>query len=449
MLPKKVALIGAGLSNRSLLSHLLDCGLSVTVRDRKDKDTVMQKIPPDLRNRVAYRCGESYLCDLDEDILFRAPGIRPDISAFQEALARGAILTSDIAYFFEHCPAPIYGVTGSDGKTTTSTLLSRLLGFLRHTHLGGNIGTPLCDFLGKVAPTDAVVAELSSFQLMTLCRAPRVAVVTNLSPNHLDYHTDFEEYRASKERIFTQEGCECAVLNYDNLQTRDMASRLPSHVECRFFGFGEGTHLYVNCHDGKLFRRGTFLCRCDDLCVSGKHNIENFMAALCAAGDDITAQMAQSVAKNFHGVAHRLEWVATKNGVRYINSSIDSTPTRTKAALEALSADAHRILLILGGYDKHLDFSPLCAPIVAAAKGVVLQGATASKIAFALQNDPDFCASAIPLFFAKDLEDAVLICKENAQSGDVVLLSPACASFDAFEHFEARGSAFRKAVHAL
>ncbi len=449
MLPKKVALIGAGLSNRSLLSHLLDCGHAVTVRDRKDKEAVLQKIPPELQDRVTYRCGENYLCDLREDILFRAPGIRPDLPALQKAQSRGAILTSDIAYFFDRCPAPIYGVTGSDGKTTTSTLLSRLLSCIRPTHLGGNIGTPLCDFLGKVSKTDAVVAELSSFQLMTLCRAPQVAVVTNLSPNHLDYHRDLDEYRLAKERIFTQKGCTCAVLNYDNLQTRDMADRLPSQVECRFFGFGDGSHLYVNCHDGSIFRQSTFLCRCDDLCVSGRHNIENFMAALCATGEEISAEMAQSVALQFHGVAHRMEFVAEKEGVRYLNSSIDSTPTRTKATLEALSCDAHRILLILGGYDKHLDFSPLCAPITAMAKAVVLQGATAQKIASVLQSDPAFCASHIPLFFANGLEHAVSVCKGHAQSGDIVLLSPACASFDAFEHFEARGKAFRNAVLAL
>ncbi len=446
MQTKSVSLLGLGRSNLALIPHLASLGYKISLRDRRPKEAFADSLAD--WQKSGFRCyfGDGYLDNLCEDILFRSPILRPDLPQLALACARGAVLTSDVDYFFAACPAPIFGVTGSDGKTTTSTVLSLLCSQVAKTHLGGNIGTPLGNFIGKVAKEDFVVAELSSFQLMTLRRAPRVAVVTNLSPNHLDYHRDIDEYRSAKEQIFLQDGCRCAILNYDNADTRDMARRLPPNVACRFFGHGAGSHLYVSHHGGRIFLRGEPILDTQDLLVCGKHNTENFMAAIAACGDFITAEMVRTVARSFGGVAHRLEWVGEQNGVRFCNSSIDSTPTRTVASLEALCAYRGRIWVILGGYDKCLSFAPLAPALAKAAKGVVLQGATSDKIAAALQADADFCASGIPIHQAENLEKAVKLCKSFAKAGDIVLLSPACASFDAFSDFEQRGQAFCRYV---
>ncbi len=446
MQTKSVSLLGLGRSNLALLPHLLEKGYKISLRDRRPKEAFADSLANWQKSGIRCYFGDGYLDSLCEDILFRSPILRPDLPPLALACARGAILTSDVNYFFDSCPAPIFGVTGSDGKTTTSTVLSLLCSQVAKTHLGGNIGTPLGTFLGKVAKEDFVVAELSSFQLMTLTRAPRVAIVTNLSPNHLDYHRDTDEYRRAKEQIFLQDGCRCAILNYDNAATRDMARRLPSNTEFRFFGHGTDPHLFVSHHDGRIFLRGEPILDTQELMVCGKHNIENFMAAIAACADFITAEMVQKVARSFGGVAHRLEWVGEQNGVRFCNSSIDSTPTRTVASLEALDAYRGRIWVILGGYDKCLSFSPLAPALAKVAKGVVLQGATFDKIAATLQKDADFCASGIPIHRTKHLGEAVKLCKSLAKAGDIVLLSPACASFDAFRDFEERGQAFCRYV---
>ncbi len=444
-----VSLLGIGISNLSLLPEFKRLRCRISIRDRRPAACFQDQIPAWEADGIVCHFGEEYLEDLCESVLFRSPGIRPDLPELVEAQKHGAILCSDIDYFFAHCSAPIYAVTGSDGKTTTASLLAALSAHLCPTYLGGNIGTPLCNYLYRAGEHDAVVAELSSFQLMTMRTSPTVAVVTNLSPNHLDYHLDFSEYRLAKEQIFLHPECRVAVLNYGNPYTREMASRLPHHVECRFFGYGDGAHLCVCCHDGMIFCRGIPLIKVADLCIPGRHNVENFMAACAALADRITPSIAYEVAQSFFGVPHRLELVRTLRSVRYYNSSIDSTPTRTLAALSALESDAGRIRIILGGYDKNLSFAPLGKALARSAKEVILIGATADKIESALTADPDFTASGIPILRCRDLDNAVFHCASVSKCGEVVLLSPACASFDSFKNFEERGMAFTKAVRAL
>ncbi len=446
---QSVSLLGIGISNLSLLPELKRLRCRISIRDRRPAICFQEQIPTWESDGIVCHFGDRYLEDLCEAVLFRSPGIRADLPELVEAQKRGAILSSDIDYFFAHCPAPIYAVTGSDGKTTTASLLAALSAHLCPTYLGGNIGTPLCNYLYRVKEHDAVVAELSSFQLMTMRTSPTVAVVTNLSPNHLDYHSDFSEYRLAKEQIFLHPDCRVAVLNYDNPHTREMASRLPHRVDCRFFGYGNGAHLCVCCHDGMIFCRGVPLIKVTDLCIPGRHNVENFMAACAALADRITPSIAYEVAQSFFGVPHRLELVRTLRGVRYYNSSIDSTPTRTLAALSALESDAGRILIILGGYDKQISFAPLGKALANSAKCVVLIGATADKIEKSLLQDALFTSKRIPMVRCADLENAVRYCASTAKSNDVVLLSPACASFDAFTNFEERGTAFAKSVTSL
>lgn len=440
---RSVAVLGLGISNRPLLDLLLAEGAQITARDKKEKDAFADWCAPYVARGVRFLCGAEYLSDLNEQVLVRAPGLRFDTPAIAEAVARGAILTSEMEIFLSRTPATVIGVTGSDGKSTTSTLIYEILCRAGHrVFLGGNIGNSLLPRLPEMRAGDYAVVELSSFQLHTMRRSPHIAVVTNLSPNHLDYHTDFAEYVAAKRNIYLHPPCSRLVLNMENAETRALAAGAP----CTVVGFGADGAISVR--DGQICAFGKPVLAVEDIRLPGKHNLENYLAAIGAVGELASPAVLRAVATTFAGVPHRLQIVAEREGVTYINSSIDSTPSRTAAALSALKQYAGHIVLILGGYDKHIPFAPLAAPVCNVARAVVLTGATASAICTALTASEAYLAHPIPLYKVPQFDDAVKLAMQLAEVGDIVLLSPACASFDAFENFVARGERFCALVQA-
>lgn len=446
---RQVTVLGAGISNLPLIDFLTRHGAYVTVRDQKPPEAFAALTARWDAAGIRYFLGKSYLSDLRADYLFRSPGLRPDRPEILRAQAQGAVLTSEMELFFDLCPCPIFGVTGSDGKTTTTTLLTRLLTAAgKRVYLGGNIGAPLLPQVGQMTPTDLAVVELSSFQLMTMRRSPQIAVVTNLSENHLDYHRTFAEYALAKRNILSHTPCQTAVLNADDARVMQMAQAVPRGARVKTFSL-QDTSADVYLIGDKMYNHGNeILDFSKEFHLPGVHNRQNCMAAYCACAELVTPQNVRRAVCDFTGVEHRLEVVATVDGVRYINSSIDSTPTRTAAALTALSDASGKLVVLLGGYDKQLSFAPLCKPLAENAAAVILFGATEERIAQTLASDAAFCAKQIPVYRCQNLVAAMEKARAVAQSGQTVLLSPACASFDAFANFEARGRKFKETVQA-
>ena len=428
---KAVAVLGYGVSNRPLVKCLTDAGIAVTVRDKGAL--------PEISGATCIS-GEAYLEHLTEDVVFRTPGIRPD----KISLKDGAKLTSEMEAFYELCPCPVFAVTGSDGKTTTTTLISELLKAAGKTvWLGGNIGHPLFADSPEMKPEDAAVLELSSFQLMTMKGRARVAVITNVRPNHLDWHTGLEEYAEAKKHIFAgQTADDLLVLNADDPGSAACAKDAPGRV--RWFSMKtpqpEGAYF-----DGEtVFFKGEAIMKRAEIRLPGLHNVENMMAAMCAVYDLVGADVCRKVASEFGGVAHRLEPVRELNGVEYINDSIASSPSRTAAGLKALAGRS--MLLIAGGYDKHIPYDDLGPLICKDVRVLILCGATAEKIRASVLAAPEKHPEIVD---ASDFADAVAKAHEMAKAGEIVLLSPASASFDQFKNFEERGNRFKELVNAL
>lgn len=443
---KTVSVIGVGISNTPVISFFLSHGAAVTARDRKPFEQLPAEAQALKKKGVRFICGDSYLDGINEDIICKAPGIRSDHPKLREAVSRGSLLTSEMELFFELCPCRIVGITGSDGKTTTTTLtylaLSEKFGKDK-VYVGGNIGRPLLPLVEAMHADDLAVVELSSFQLHAMHRSPDIAVITNVAPNHLDWHTGMEEYTESKKNIFRfQKPGSRLVLNAANETTRAMANAAKPGTEVVMFG-GDGE---VCEHDGFVWYGDEKIFETEKVLLPGHHNIENYMAMTAAVYPLVGKEIIARLAETFGGVEHRCELVREFDGVRYYNSSIDSSPTRTIAAL---SAFRQKVIVIMGGYDKHIPFDPLGKPVCEKAKAVILTGATAGKIREAITSCPDYRENAPVLVNASDLHDAVLRAKEIAAPGDVVLLSPACASFDAFPNFEVRGRAFKELVQSF
>lgn len=437
---KRICVVGIGVSNRPLIDLLLAAGCSVTACDKRER-SAMAELADELEGRgCTLKLGEDYLCDLDFDVIFRTPGLHPRFLA--EAEGRGARLTSEMEAFFALCPCRIFAVTGSDGKTTTTSIIAELLKAAGYTvWLGGNIGTPLLDKLPQMKAEDMVVLELSSFQLHSMRCRPHVAVITNVSPNHLDVHPDYNDYIDAKKQIFRGQLPEdTLVLNADNGITAAMAAEAPGHVA--FFSRQEIVDG-VYCREGEIFADGKALMPATAIRIPGEHNLENYMAAFAAVGDLVPAEVCRSVAEGFAGVEHRLEMFACVKGVTYCNDSIASSPTRTIAGLRALR---QKPVLIAGGYDKHIPFDELGHEICRHAKALVLCGATSEKILAAVKASPLYDEEALPIARVMDFAEAVYAARDMAQEGDLVLLSPACASFDLFPNFTVRGRTFKKIV---
>ncbi|MBQ4065106.1 MAG: UDP-N-acetylmuramoyl-L-alanine--D-glutamate ligase [Clostridia bacterium] len=440
-----VAVIGLGISNTPLIGWLLDRGALVTARDKKEFDALPEAVRAYADRGVRFVCGEGYLTDMTEEVIFKAPGLRYDLPPIAEAVARGSVLTSEMELFFELCPCKILGVTGSDGKTTSTTLLYKCLAAEYgedKVFVGGNIGKPLLPELDKMDETCFAVVELSSFQLHTMKHSPDVALITNLSPNHLDYHKGMEEYVEAKKNIYLHmKPGSVVVLNGQNEVTRALGTDAPEGVTVRHFLTGEAV-----VRDGVIEYEGEPVLKTDEILIPGNHNIENYCGIIAALHGLVSPETIRHIARTFGGVAHRIELVRVKDGVRYYNSSIDSSPTRTTAALRSFK---EKVIVICGGYDKHIPFEPLAEPLCEKAKTVLLTGATAGKIKEALLSSPCYREGYPKILEESDFREAVLAASREAKEGDVVLLSPACASFDAFPNFEVRGNTFKEIVHGL
>ena len=445
---KTVAVIGIGVSNTPLIRLLAESGVSVTACDRKERSQ-LGELPEQMESMgVKLHLGEEYLKGLQADVIFRTPGLRPDVPELAEAAARGSVITSEMEVFFQVCPCTLMGVTGSDGKTTTTTIIAGLLQQAGHTvHVGGNIGHPLLAEAGSMSPQDFAVLELSSFQLMTMDRSPHIAVVTNLAPNHLDMHKDMAEYVAAKENIFLhQKAGDIAVFNADNAITAEQSQRTPGQVR-RFSRQGE-------VEEGVFLRGDTIVARyggkerqvlcTKDIHIPGVHNVENYMAAIAAVEGLVSDEVIRNYAKTFNGVEHRIELVRTLKGVRYYNDSIASSPSRTIAGLNSFD---QKVILIAGGKDKGISYAPLGPVLNQHVKLLILCGATAGVIRQAALEAENY--DGLEIVEVPDYQAAVSLAHDRAVAGDVVILSPASTSFDRFRNFMERGQVFKSIVMEL
>lgn len=445
---KKIVVIGIGISNTPLLKMLLRSGADVLACDKRSKAELGGICEELVSLGAKLKLGPDYLDDLDADLIFRTPGLHPLDPALLRAKDRGAEITSEMEVFFQLCPCTIIGVTGSDGKTTTTTLIAEFLKAAgKDPYVGGNIGKPLLTAVSSMQKEDYAVVELSSFQLMTMKKSPQIAVVTNVAPNHLDMHKSMAEYVSAKENIYLyQSESDRLVLNMDNEITRAFSEN--ARAEISFFSRTQVPERGVYSKDGAIYRRKDGneikILEENEILLPGSHNVENYMAAIAAVDGLVDDSVIHTVAGSFSGVPHRIELVRKKSGVSYYNDSIASSPTRTIAGLNAFS---QKVILIAGGYDKNLPYEALGPEIAAHVKKLFLTGATGSKIKSAVLNAAD--ADGPEIFEFDDFFDAVYAACNAAEEGDVVLFSPASASFDRFKNFEQRGEAFKRVVYEL
>ena len=449
---KKVAFCGIGNSNLPLVKMFKQKGATVLACDSREKEKLGDTFIELENLGIELRLGEDYLKNLDVDIIFRTPGMKFDTPELIDARKNGVVVTSEMEVFFDLCPCKIFAVTGSDGKTTTTTIISEMLKKSGKTvHIGGNIGKPLLPEVEQISPNDVVVVELSSFQLISMRKSPDVAVVTNLAPNHLDIHKDMTEYIEAKKNILThQNAFGRTVLNLDNDITRGFGDI--ARGETLFFSrqtncpYGswlsdDGTiYMSKNGKDIKVMSE-------TDIKIPGKHNVENYLAAISALWEYVSKDDMLQVAKEFGGVEHRAEFVREVNGVKYYNDSIASSPTRTISG--TLSLYNNKIIMIAGGYDKKIPFDSLGPVIVGKVKMLILMGNTASKIEAAVKSSTSYEVGKPQIIRVSNMDEAVQAAYQYAKNGDIVSLSPACASFDLYPNFAERGNHFKQLVNNL
>ena len=446
---KRVAVCGTGRNNIPVVLQFLKYGARVAACDRRTREE-LGNIAGELEKAGAVLClGEGYLDTLAEtgaDLILRTPGMKPYLPQFEDARRRGIPVTSEMELFFSLCPAMITAVTGSDGKTTTTTIIAGLLESVGYrVHLGGNIGRPLLPIINEISADDQVVAELSSFQLTGMTQSPQTAVITNIAPNHLDWHTDMKEYiDAKKNLIAWQNHADLAVLNADNPHTAGFADIVKGRLavfsrrykpECGAWVTGDG--ILTMTYGGI----DTPVVSASDIFIPGAHNIENYLAAIAAVWGKVPPEKIAGFAKKFGGVPHRCELVRELDGVKWYNDSIGSSPSRTMAGLTAFD---RKVILIAGGYDKHIPYAALGPVAADKVKEAILLGATADAIEAAIREH-----SAMPVHRVASMEEAVETAKGISRGGDIVFLSPASASFDMYKNFEERGDHFKRLVHAL
>lgn len=444
---KRVAVVGIGVSNIPLINSLVEMGAKVTAFDKKT-EAELGNIVKDLKKKsVNFVLGEGYLDKLSNfEVIFKTPSMRIDSKELIKARSEGSYITSEMEEFIKYCPAKIYGVTGSDGKTTTTTIIYNLLkeqGY--NTWVGGNIGTPLFSDINEIKPEDRVVIELSSFQLMTMDVCPQVSIVTNLTPNHLDMHKGMEEYIESKKNIFlNQDKHGLLILNRENNITYKMKDEAKGKVE--FFSSKRPLSDGAYYKDGFLYLKDEVICEGKHMAVRGIHNIENYMAAFLAVEHEVSKEVMSRVFSNFRGVPHRNEFVKDVKGVRYYNDSIGSSPTRTLATISVFEKP---VILIAGGYDKAIPFEPLANEGYNNIKSIILLGDTKEKIRQVFEELKSIKGIDIPIYEVNSLEEAVRKAQTISSNEDNVVLSPACASFDMFKNFEIRGNKFKELVNNL
>ncbi len=444
---KRVAVIGIGVSNTPLIEKLLGAGVRVLACDKRKREDFDGLIEALEKKGLEAALGPDYLEHLDGvDVIFRTPGMRPDLPQLTKAVEAGAELTSEMETFMDLCPCRVIAVTGSDGKTTTTTIIAGLLKAAGYrVFVGGNIGHPLLCEVDDIRPDDMVVLELSSFQLMTMKHSPSIAVVTNVAPNHLDVHKDMDEYIDAKRNIFAfQEAEDQVVLNADNEITAGFAGE--ARGEVTLFSRTQPLEGGVCLKNGMVMYKGRPVLSADEIKLPGLHNLENYMAAIAAVESMVPDEVIREYARTFGGVEHRIELVRELDGVKYYNDSIASSPTRTIAGLRSFQ---QKVILIAGGYDKHLDYGVMGPDLVEHVKAMVLVGATSPKLKAAALNAPGYDPDGFPIVDCSTLKEAVDTARELARPGDVVILSPASASFDQFKNFMERGDAFKRFVNEL
>lgn len=444
---KKVAVVGIGVSNIPLINFLVKLDAKVTAFDIKTEDK-LGMIAEEFKNKgVKLSLGENYLDNLSGfDVVFKTPSMRIDCDALVRAKEEGAYITSEMEEFVRYCKGKIYGVTGSDGKTTTTTIISKLLEKQGYkTWVGGNIGTPLFSQIEDIKKDDMVVLELSSFQLMTMDLPIDVAICTNLAPNHLDMHKDMQEYIDAKKNIFLYgEKDGVLVVNRENEITYSFEKEAKGEV--REFSSKRILKNGAYYNDGKLYLEGQEVISRNEILLKGMHNVENYLASFIATKDDVEINTMKEVCKTFGGVEHRCELVREIDGVKYYNDSIASSPTRTLAGLKAFDEE---VILIAGGYDKHIPFKPLAEEGYKFIKTLILLGDTKEKIKNAFNKLKEEKGIEVKIIEVNNLEEAVDKAREISESGDIVTLSPACASFDMFPNFMVRGDKFKQIVNKL
>ena len=448
---KRIAMCGIGVSNTPLIEKFLKMGARVVACDRRSRDQIGALADTLEAEGAELRLGSDYLENLEVDMIFRTPGMQFDLPELKKARANGIAVTSEMEVFFDLCPATIFAITGSDGKTTTTTLVSEMLKAEgKKVFVGGNIGTPLLPEIENITEDAFVVVELSSFQLISMRKGPDVAVVTNVAPNHLDVHKDMDEYVGAKKNILLhQNAFSRTVLNIDN----DITKGFSDDVRGQKMYFSMNNPVKNGAwlsEDGylNLSYRGISvpLLHKDDIAIVGDHNVENYLAAISAVWGYVGADSIVKVAHDFKGVEHRIEFVREVEGVKYYNDSIASSPTRTIACLKAFK---DKLILLAGGYDKHIPFEPMAPYVVDKVKLLILNGPTADKIEAAVKADPNYTVGNPKIVRVKNFEEAVMVAHEMAAPGDTVALSPACASFDAYPNFVARGKHFKELVEKL
>lgn len=445
---KYCAVIGMGVSNTPLIKLLLENGTKVRICDKKtDHDT--ETVEEFTALGAEFSFGDDYLAGLKgTDYIFKTPGMRYDVPELLEAEKGGSVVTSEMEQFLRLCSCRTIGITGSDGKTTTTTIIGKLIEQAgKRCFVGGNIGKPLLPEVDTMKADDFAVIELSSFQLMNIKFSPEISVITNITPNHLDVHKSFEEYSEAKEEIFKHSSGK-VVLNYDNDVTRAIADKLGERA--LLFSSKELLSDGYCLKDGFIVRRtcgqSENILSVSDIKIPGLHNVENYMAAIAATEGIVSKEDIAYIAKNFGGVEHRMEFVRELHGVKYYNDSIASSPTRTIAGLRAFDK---KVILIAGGYDKKIPFDVLGDAAKEYVKKLILVGATAQKIKDAVENTEGYDKNALPIIMCDTFENAVKTSRNVAEAGDIVTLSPACASFDLFKNFMVRGDTFKELVNSL
>lgn len=449
---RKIAVIGLGVSNFPLLEYLYNQKAQVTIFDER----TMEEIPSETIHKIntyefSYSFGKNCLEKLKGfNVIFRSPSCLPTRTELQQEADRGAIVTTEVEMLMEMCPCKIIGVTGSDGKTTTTSLINAILQHAGYkTFLGGNIGTPLFTKLPEMEPNDIVVLELSSFQLMNMHVSPDIAVITNITPNHLNIHKDYQEYIDAKKEIFkNQNENGILILNYDNDITRECRKEAQGKVI--FFsskekldnGFIVDEDIVKECND-KVRKH---ILNTDEVILRGNHNFQNIATALAATKTLVDTDVAVEAIKKFKPVEHRIEFVREIDGVKWYNDSASSSPTRT---ISGLNAFKENIILIAGGYDKNLEYEPLAKPVVDKVSTLILIGQTAEKIYDVVKNEAEKENKKININMCDTLEQTIEIAKKSAKKGDIVLFSPASASFDMFKNFADRGNQFKDLVNKI
>lgn len=449
---KTVAFCGIGGSNLPLIKLFKKYGANVLACDKREREMLGENADIAVEYGAELRLGNDYLKNLNADIIFRTPGMRYYMDELVEARKNGAVVTSEMEVFFDLCPCKTIAITGSDGKTTTTTIISELLkakGY--NVHLGGNIGHPLLPEIETISPDDIAVVELSSFQLISMRKSPDIAIVTNVAPNHLDIHKDMQEYIDSKKNVILhQNAFSKAVLNLDN----DISKSFEEYTRGSTYMFSRRQKVENGAYmsdDGKIimnnYGKETVIMNASDIKIPGLHNIENYLAAICAVWGMVDAETIKNVAQNFNGVEHRAELVRVFNGVKYYNDAIGTSPTRTVKG--TLSLYDRKIILIAGGYDKKIPYDEMGKVVPETVKVLILMGATADKIEAATKAAPTYSEGNPVIIRVNSMEEAVKAARENAVEGDIVSMSPASASFDMYKNFAEKGLHFKRIVNEM